>query len=187
MPNTPPKKKSRRYFLLGALGVTGALTVGWGLMPPRQRQNGSSPLPVVDGEVALNGWIKIGRDGIVTVAMHRSEMGQGVHTALPMLVAEELDVPLSMVRIMQAPIDKIYGNVTMLADGLPFHPDDNGLVKRSAQWLTAKVARELGLMVTGGSSSVKDAWAPRRAQCWSLPPRSNGRCRRESARPTLAW
>ncbi|MFT5589131.1 MAG: isoquinoline 1-oxidoreductase beta subunit [Bradyrhizobium sp.] len=183
MPNIPPKKKSRRYFLLAALGVTGALTVGWGLMPPRQRQEGSKPLPVVDGEVALNGWIKIGRDGIVTVAMHRSEMGQGVHTALPMLVAEELDVPLSMVRIMQAPIDKIYGNVTMLADGLPFHPDDNGLIKRSAQWLTAKVARELGLMVTGGSSSVKDAWGPMReagataramlvaaaAQQWKVP------------------
>lgn len=183
MPITPPKKKSRRYFLLGALGVTGALTVGWGLMPPRQRQDGSAPLPVVDGEIALNGWIKIGRDGSVTVAMHRSEMGQGVHTALPMLVAEELDVPLSMVRIMQAPVDKIYGNVTMLADGLPFHPDDHGLVKRSAQWLTAKVARELGLMVTGGSSSIKDSWGPMReagataramlvaaaAQQWKVP------------------
>ncbi|MBV8635393.1 MAG: xanthine dehydrogenase family protein molybdopterin-binding subunit, partial [Burkholderiaceae bacterium] len=114
------------------------------------------------GEIALNGWIKLAPDGSVTVAMARAEMGQGVHTALPMLVAEELDVPLVRVKIIQAPIDKIYGNVSMLADGLPFHPDDHGVVKRTAQWLTAKTARELGLMVTGGSSSVKDAWGPMR-------------------------
>ena len=162
MPLLQPKKKSRRHFLLGALGVTGALTVGWGFLPPRQRLNGSDPLPVLEGEVALNGWIKISRDGSVTVAMPRSEMGQGVHTALPMLVAEELDVALSMVTILQAPIDKIYGNVAMLQDGLPFHPDDHGRVKRTAQWLTAKAARELGMMITGGSSSVKDAWGPMR-------------------------
>ncbi|MBV8666166.1 MAG: xanthine dehydrogenase family protein molybdopterin-binding subunit [Burkholderiaceae bacterium] len=159
---TEPKKKSRRRFLLGGLGVAGALVVGWGVMPPRQRLNANQPLPTENGEVALNGWIKIGKDGTVTVAMPRAEMGQGVHTALPMLVAEEMDVPLTSVRIVQSPIDKIYGNVAMLPDGLPFHPDDNGMVKRSAQWLTAKMARELGLIVTGGSSSVKDAWRPMR-------------------------
>ena len=178
-----PKKKSRRRFLLGALGIGGALVVGWGVLPPRQRLNSSDPLPVIEGEVALNGWIKIARDGSVTVAMPRSEMGQGVHTALPMLVAEELDVPLSMVSILQAPIDKIFGNVAMLPDGLPFHPDDHGAVKRGVQWVTAKAARELGIMVTGGSSSVKDAWGPMReagaaaramlvaaaAQQWGVP------------------
>jgi len=157
-----PRKPRRRRFLLGAMGITGALVVGWGVMPPRQRLHGKAPLPVANGEVALNGWVKIAPDGTVTVAMAQSEMGQGVHTALPMLVAEELDVPLAMVRIAQAPIDKIYGNVAMLPDGLPFHPEDNGAVKRLARWFTAKSARELGIMVTGGSSSVKDAWLPMR-------------------------
>ena len=128
-----PPQKSRRHFLLGALGVTGALTVGWGMLAPRQRLQGSAPLPILEGEVALNGWIKIGRDGMVTVAMPRSEMGQGVHTALPMLVAEELDVPLSMVSIMQAPIDKIYGNLVVLPASLPFHPDDHGALERGVE------------------------------------------------------
>lgn len=157
-----PKKLSRRRFILGGLGVTGALIVGWGVTPPRQRLNGTHPLALDAGEVALNGWIKLGADGSVTVAMPRAEMGQGVHTALPMLVAEELDVPLAKVKIMQAPIDKIYGSYSMLVDGLPLHPDDQGALKRTAQWLTAKTARELGLMATGGSSSVKDAWGPMR-------------------------
>jgi len=159
---TEVKKPARRRFILGGLGVAGALIVGWGVMPPRQRLNSASGLPIEGDEVALNGWIKIAKDGMVTVAMHKSEMGQGIHTALQMLVAEELDVPMAQVKTIPAPIDKIYGNVAMLADGLPFHPDDQGTIKHVAQWLTSKTARELGLQVTGGSSSVKDAWLPMR-------------------------
>ena len=159
---TEVKKTGRRRFILGGLGAAGALIVGWGFLPPRQRLQGAHGLPVDGDEVALNGWVKIAKDGTVIVAMHKSEMGQGIHTALQMLVAEELDVPLSQVKTMPAPIDKIYGNVAMLADGLPFHPDEQGAVKRVAQWLTSKTARELGVQVTGGSSSVKDAWMPMR-------------------------
>jgi isoquinoline 1-oxidoreductase beta subunit len=51
-----------------------------------------------------------------------------------MLVAEELDVPLSAIRLVQAPIDKIFGNIAMLKDGLPFHPDDDGRLKAAAGW-----------------------------------------------------
>jgi len=116
-----------------------------------------------EGDVALNGWIKIASDGSVVLAMPRSEMGQGVHTALPMLAAEELDVPLSSVRIEQAGADTIYGNVAMLVASLPFHPLDEeredgfGRIK-AARWVVGKVARELGINATGGSSSVVDAW-----------------------------
>jgi isoquinoline 1-oxidoreductase beta subunit len=160
------KNTSRRRFLLGGLGLgvagVGALVLGWGVLPPRQRLHGSAPLPLQDGAVALNGWLAVQTDGSVILAMPRSEMGQGVHTALPMLVAEELDMPLSSVKLIQAPMDKIFGNVAMLTDGLPFHPDDQGRVKALAQWTVAKAARELGVIVTGGSSSVKDGWGPMR-------------------------
>nr|WP_315254992.1 molybdopterin cofactor-binding domain-containing protein [uncultured Duganella sp.] len=154
--------KSRRRFILGGLAVSGALVVGWGVAPPRQRLNASTPLPLSGDSVALNGWVGLAPDGIVTVAVPRSEMGQGVYTALPMLVAEEMDVPLSAVQVMQAPVDKIYGNIAMLKDGLPFHPDDTGRLKSTVSWIVGKVARELGLVITGGSSSVKDAWQPMR-------------------------
>ncbi len=157
-----PEKKSRRRFLLGGLAATGALIVGWGFMPARPRLNADEPIPTENGEVALNGWIRIASDGSVLLAVPQSEMGQGVFTALPMLVAEELDVSLGMVRIEQAPIDKIFGNVAVLQDGLPFHPDGGGTLKEIARWLTGKAGRELGLMITGGSSSVKDLWLPMR-------------------------
>ena len=153
---------TRRRFLLGGVLAGGALLVGWGMQPPRQRLHAAAPLALGGDTVALNGWIAIAPDGAVSVVVPRSEMGQGVHTALPMLVAEELDVPLSAVRIAQAPIDKIFANLTVLRENLPFHPDDTGSTRQGAQWLMAKLGRELGIMFTGGSTSVKDAWMPMR-------------------------
>ena len=153
----------RRALLLSVAGGSGVLLVGWAVLPARSRLGSASLLLQENGDVALNGWIKISTDGSVVMAMPRSEMGQGVHTALPMLAAEELDVSLESIRIEQAGADAIYGNVAMLVAGLPFHPRDAeasdgfGRVKAS-RWLVGKVARELGINATGGSSSVADAW-----------------------------
>lgn len=153
----------RRGLIVSALAAAGGLTVGWTLLPQRSRI-GSGKL-LRDGQVgvALNGWIKIAADGGVTLAMPRSEMGQGVHTALQMLAAEELDVALSVVRIEQAGADRIYGNVAMLVANLPFHPRETEEVDgfgrvRAGRWIVGKLARELGINATGGSSSVSDAW-----------------------------
>jgi isoquinoline 1-oxidoreductase beta subunit len=153
----------RRTWLLSALGATGALVVGWGVMPARSRLGSPELMLKTEGDVALNGWIKIAADGAVVLAMPRSEMGQGIHTALAMLVAEELDVPLNRVRLEQAGGDSIYGNVAMLVASLPFHPlDSEGENKptkiKIGEWLVGKVARELGLNATGGSSSIADLW-----------------------------
>ena len=155
----------RRTWLLSALGATGALVVGWGVMPARSRLGSPALMLKTEGDVALNGWIKIAQDGSVVLAMPRSEMGQGVHTALAMLAAEELDIALDKVRLEQAGPDAMYGNVAAVLAFLPFHPQQTEEGQRSAtvktaQWLTAKVGRELGLIMTGGSSSVADAWEP---------------------------
>ncbi len=154
----------RRALLLSGLGAAGALVVGWGVLPPRSRLGGVDSLPLKEGEVDLNGWIKIAADGSVLLAMNRSEMGQGTHTALAMLVAEELDVPLTRVRLFTAPNESLYGNVAVLVASVPwFHPRDTEpgretAAARAVQWTVAKVARELGVNMTGGSSSVADAW-----------------------------
>ncbi len=152
----------RRTILLGGAGAVGALVVGWSVLPPRQRLTTATPLPVAAGQAALNGWVKVGADNRVTVVMSKSEMGQGVHTGLAMLLAEELDADWSQVAIEQSPIDKIYNNLAGTVDGLPFHPDDDGTLKSVAGWLTAKTMREIGIMMTGGSSSIKDLWLPMR-------------------------
>lgn len=183
----------RRTFLLGAAGAAGALVVGWSLLPPRQRLNTAQPLALRDAEAALNGWVKVAADNTVTVVMCKSEMGQGIYTGLAMLLAEELDADWAQVRIEQSPIDKIYNNLASVVDGLPFHPDDDGSIKRVAGWLAAKTMREIGVMMTGGSSSIKDLWLPMReagasaramligaaADQWKLPA---GECRAEGGR-----
>jgi isoquinoline 1-oxidoreductase beta subunit len=157
----------RRTWILSALGATGALVVGWGVMPARSRLGSPTLMLPTEGDVALNGWVKIAGDGSVILAMPRSEMGQGVHTGLAMLVAEELDVPLKKVRLEQAGSDSIYGNVSMLVASLPFHPlESEGGTKptkvKVGEWMVGKIARELGINATGGSSSIADAWEPLR-------------------------
>ncbi len=153
----------RRAVILSGLAGAAALVVGWGVLPPRSRLGAADTLPKAGETFGLNGWIKIASDGGVLLAMNRSEMGQGVHTALAMLVAEELDVSLAKVQLIDAGADKLYGNVAMFVASLPFHPNESepGAESRSVksvQWIVSKVARELGINATGGSSSVADAW-----------------------------
>ncbi len=153
----------RRDLLLSGLAGAGALLVGWGLLPQRGRLGRADTLPRVDGQVGLNGWIKVAADGGVLLAMNRSEMGQGVHTALAMLAAEELDVPLARVQLVDAGHESLYGNVAVLVASLPFHPSDSEpghetTTVLAGRWVVGKIARELGLNITGGSSSVSDAW-----------------------------
>jgi isoquinoline 1-oxidoreductase beta subunit len=158
----PSGQFNRRHFLIGGAALAGSLVVGWALMPPRQRLESSALPRMRKGDVKLNGWVMIGTDNRVTVVLAKNEMGQGIMTALPTLVAEEMDVPLTSLRLVQAPLDKIYGDTTMLAEGLPFHPEDHSAIHHLGRWLSRKIERELGIQVTGGSSSVKDSWLPMR-------------------------
>jgi isoquinoline 1-oxidoreductase beta subunit len=75
-----------------------------------------------------NAWVKVGADNQVTILVARSEMGQGVATSMPMLVAEELDVDINKVKVEFAPPAEVYINSL------------------------------LGGQITGGSTSVRDAW-----------------------------
>ena len=162
----------RRALLLSGLGGGGALLVGYGLLPPRSRL-GRPELLEGRGEgpgeaIALNGWLRITPEGQVQLAMPRSEMGQGVHTALAMLVAEELDVALTSVKLVEAGHDAIYGNVAMFTGGLPFRPEASQPGQetdrvRVSRWMLAKLARELNINATGGSSTIADLWAPLRS------------------------
>ncbi|MFO1273063.1 MAG: molybdopterin cofactor-binding domain-containing protein [Rubrivivax sp.] len=154
--------KRRRLLASAALG--GALVVGWGFLPPRSRLGGRETLGNDGAAIGLNGWIRITPEGGVQLAMPKAEMGQGVHTALAMLVAEELELPLERVQPVDAGADTLYGNVPASVESLLFfepvdsEPGHETRLVRGTRWLLAKVVRELGVVVTGGSSSVADLW-----------------------------
>lgn len=110
----------RRGFLQGAGGVVIVLS----LPACSRKPAGHAPSAPVD----LNAWLQVGTDGVVRFYCDRSEMGQGVYTALPMLVAEELGIAPGAIRVEFAP---------------PGEQFTNNL---------------LGTQITGGSTSVRDAW-----------------------------
>ncbi|HYK81507.1 MAG TPA: xanthine dehydrogenase family protein molybdopterin-binding subunit [Gemmatimonadales bacterium] len=122
---------SRRAFLRVSAASGGGLLLSFSLPAPLRptvhaRVRAPSPL-------TPNAFIRIDPDGQVTLIMHKVEMGQGTYTAMSMLLAEELEVGLSAVRLEHAP------------------PDD------------ARYAEPLfGVQETGGSTSVRGNWEPLR-------------------------
>lgn len=153
----------KRRHILGAIALgSGALVVGWSALPARQRMHPASPLTPLPGTSALNGWVRIAEDDTVSIVMSKSEMGQGVFTGLAMLLADELDARWDHITLESSNFDNIYNNQVVAADGLPFHPDNHGKLKQFAQFMTHKAMREIGLVATGGSSSIKDLWLPMR-------------------------
>src|SRR5438552_16521125 len=117
---------TRRDFL-ETTGAAGAgLVIGFHL-PAGRRFGAGSAAPF-----APNAWLRIGADESVLVVVDRSEMGQGVTTSLPMLLAEELDADWTRIKIEFAPAAKQYFNPLF------------------------------GMQGTGGSTSVRAAWMPLR-------------------------
>ena len=97
---TKPIELSRRRFLK----VTGGATAGLDARLPRAcadpRRCGRGAAPAV-----LNAWVRITPDDTVTLLLSQSEMGQGVYTSLPMILAEELECDWQKVRIEMAPVE----------------------------------------------------------------------------------
>lgn len=104
---------SRRGFLKNGILVGGGLILG--LYPPLRSAGGTSN---PQGETFMpNAFIRIGTNDIVTIIVNKSEMGQGVYTALPMLLAEELEVDWTKVRIEPAPVDPVYNHTEWEVQG----------------------------------------------------------------------
>jgi isoquinoline 1-oxidoreductase subunit beta len=155
----------RRTFLWATVGTVGAmagLAVGWAAWPVRSRLHRSGGESSTAQLFEPNAWVRIGADDSITLYMPRAEMGQGTHTGLMMLLAEELDCDPAAVRLAPAPIDSVYNNLAAVVDGLPFHPGQQGLLRNATEHVVTRVVREFGVMMTGGSSSIRDLWQPLR-------------------------
>jgi len=101
-------KLTRRTVLAGT-AIGGGLIVAWSLMP----RDYSSPLEPGPGEAAFDAWLKIGSDGVVVVAVPQLEMGQGITTLLPQIVAMELGADWRQIAVEPAPISGAYANYAL--------------------------------------------------------------------------
>ena len=116
---------TRRRFLKTSGAVASGLLLGFYVPPkgPRGYLQAAEPF-------APNAFIRITPDDAIKLIINKSEMGQGVYTSLPMLIAEELDANWEKVQVEAAP-------------ATPEYTDPN-----------------YGMQVTGGSSSVRSSWQP---------------------------
>src|SRR5215470_19121452 len=102
---------SRRNFVKGAAGLTFSFTLGGALAAK------VSQALAAEG-AKLNAWVTIGTDNTITILCPMAEMGQGVLTSLPLILAEELDADWSKVKVEFAPASpKVYGNPHELFKG----------------------------------------------------------------------
>jgi isoquinoline 1-oxidoreductase beta subunit len=103
---------TRRQFMVGAAGFTFSVLVdGCAALRTEERGGAALASAPADGSLNVNAWASISTDGTIYIANPAVEMGQGSQTAIPLIIAEEMDADWSRVRIVPAaPDDKVYGN-----------------------------------------------------------------------------
>ncbi|OUD08733.1 isoquinoline 1-oxidoreductase [Marivivens niveibacter] len=148
-------KIARRTFLFGAVAVAGGAAFGF----YKLTQTPPNPLNPDDG--ALNPFVVINADGITLIAP-RAEMGQGVHTTLPALVAEELDVALADIKVIHGPAAKAYFNQALLGAAFPVTDYKRKPWHDDTAHFLGNAAKFLDLQVTGGSTSTRDGFVKMR-------------------------
>ncbi|TCM17854.1 isoquinoline 1-oxidoreductase beta subunit [Novosphingobium sp. PhB165] len=150
---------SRRGVLIGAL-AGGGLAVGYLLRPRR------FPLPLEpeQDEYAFGAWIKIAADGVVSVAVPQVEMGQGVTTLLPQVVAWELGADWRQIAVESAPVSAIYANAVLAAKWAPlWMPLAPSVAEAPDGFLARRWAEDNRFNVTADGTSLAAYEAPIRA------------------------
>jgi len=146
---------ARRTFLIGSAAAAGGLIVGW----IAWKWPIANPLlkDLEAGDVTLNPYVRISPTGISIIAP-RADVGQGIHSMLAAMVAEELDVAWGGFTVEHGPPSAAYYNEAILAEGVPFAATNDGFVARRVRGLTKVVTKLVGMQVTGGSTSVPDGF-----------------------------
>ncbi len=139
---------SRRTLLIGG-GAGVGLVIAYAFWPREHAPN----LHAGEGEHVFNAFLKIGRDGRVLVAVPQVEIGQGVYTSLPQILADELGADWRTVGVEPAPIGPLQANILLAeeAAGDTAYPSALGIDR----WAARRYAVDDHVMLTAGSSSIR--------------------------------
>jgi isoquinoline 1-oxidoreductase subunit beta len=146
---------ARRTFIVGAAAVAGGLAVGYWAY----RRDPKNPLldNLREGEATLNPYLRIDKDGI-TIITPRADKGQGAYSVQAALVAEELDLAWGQFKVDPGPPSAAYYNGKVAAEGMPIAATSDSFLARSGRTVGDAAGKLLGLQLTGGSSTVSDAF-----------------------------
>ena len=144
-----PRLTRRGVLIGGALG--GGVLLAWGLAPRRF----APPLVPARDEILFGAWLKIGRDSVVSVAVPQLEMGQGITTLLPQIVARELGADWRQVAVEPAPVSGAYANVPLAAEWAPlWMPFAAGLAGNADSALARGFAERTAFMATAAGTAL---------------------------------
>ncbi|MEP5728161.1 MAG: molybdopterin cofactor-binding domain-containing protein [Sulfitobacter sp.] len=149
------KTIARRSFLVGSAAILGGVAFGTYLY----KRELANPLAadLQDGAATFNPFVKIDAEG-VTLITPRADVGQGAYSVQAHLIAEELDVDLTAVRIEPGPPSAAYYNGVVAAEGMPIAATSETFMARAGRGAADVVGKLIGLQVTGGSSTVPDMY-----------------------------
>ena len=147
-------KWTRRAFITTGVAAGGAVVFGVAIRRG-DRSNKVAPHVAAEGDALFDVWLKISPDNTITAIIPHAEMGQGVHTALAMMLAEELDADWATVRFEEAPGIKEYANYSLACGYLLGDTDVPGWLSDTVDGVFHKVTQSINLQVTGGSMSVR--------------------------------
>jgi len=140
----------RRGVLIGA-AVGGGLLAAWTVRPRVY----STPLSPGRDEYAFDAWLKIGGDGVVTIAVPQLEMGQGITTLLPQIIAAELGADWRQIAVEPAPVSGAYANIPLAAKWAPlWTPNFTALADDPDDFLAARFAQDSRFNVTADGTAL---------------------------------
>ena len=147
------RKWTRRAVITTGALTGGVLLVGVAIRPGN-RADKVARMVADDNETVLNVWLKLAPDNTVTAIVPHAEMGQGVHTTLAMMLAEELDADWADVRMMEAPAHKEYANYALAKGFALGEADFPAFLIDTIDGVFLTVTKMMNLQITGGSTSV---------------------------------
>ncbi|MEM7501964.1 MAG: molybdopterin cofactor-binding domain-containing protein [Pseudomonadota bacterium] len=146
-------KWTRRAFVTTGVLAGGVLAIGVAVRPGN-RNDKVRGLVAAGDESVVNVWVKVAPDNIVTAIVPHADMGQGVHTTLAMMLAEEMDADWNQVEVLEAPAHKEYANYALAKGFAAGDVDFAGFLVDTVDGFFLKATQWMNLQITGGSTSV---------------------------------
>lgn len=146
---------ARRTLLIGSAAIAGGVAFGiYKVRTPHANplRDGLKP-----GAAALNPWVKIDKDAVTLISSH-VDLGQGANSVQALLLAEELDLDFGQFRVEPATPGAAYYNTALASEQVPFLSSDTSFPAETMRAAMGGVFKLIGLMVTGGSSTVPDSF-----------------------------